>query len=87
MDENAQTDGVFLGRYVLVEYDNDSNLVKAYLKKADGAFYADPVYSTPIEGKAGLLYQNILDPLKFYIYNEEDKSWVLAGDNVYATNY
>jgi len=45
METNAQTDGVFIGRYVLVEY--DAPPISAYYNPNDGMFY-NTSYSGPL---------------------------------------
>lgn len=74
---NGKDDGVFLGRYVLVDYDDAP--IKAYGKKdGDGkviSFYNTPIYSngTKIEGKVGVVYEDLQiqenTVSKFYVWN------------------
>ena len=59
MDTNVDSDGVFIGRYVLVEYDIDSsnNYITAY---TDGTnFYTSPAFeeTTIIEPKNNIIVQ------------------------------
>lgn len=88
MDESCETDGVFLGRYVLVEYDNESNLVNGYFNPTDKLFYKDYNYKTPMTPNVELLYQDIADNTKFYIYDETAKIWIeIPADTSYSSNY
>lgn len=45
MDKNCSSDGVFIGRYVLVDYDEPP--IKAYRNPNDGYFYTSSDYSNP----------------------------------------
>ena len=40
MDANANNDGIFIGRYVLVEYQEDAAYPVVYIK--EGKFYSSP---------------------------------------------
>lgn len=55
MEESASTDGVYLGRYVLIEYDTDYSSFdykRAYLKENDITLYESiPLYSSSGAGK------------------------------------
>ena len=55
MEESASTDGVYLGRYVLIEYDTDYSSFdykRAYLKENDITLYESiPLYSSSGTGK------------------------------------
>lgn len=74
---NSKDDGVFLGRYVLVDYDDAP--IKAYGKKDSNgkiiSFYNTPIYSngTKIEGKVGVVYEDLQvqenTVSKFYVWN------------------
>ena len=63
MDEAVESDGIFLGRYVLVDYDDAP--VKAYGKKDDNGvvigFYNTPHFAqnTRIEPKVGFIYEDL----------------------------
>lgn len=70
LDANCDTDGVFLGRYVLVDYD-DQEVVKAYFfitdkNTGEGQFYSKPnprkddegkIIETPLTPRLGVIYQ------------------------------
>lgn len=74
---DGKDDGVFLGRYVLVDYDDAP--IKAYGKKDSSgkviSFYSTPIYSngTKIEGKVGVVYEDLQiqenTVSKFYVWN------------------
>ena len=71
MDKNANTDGVFLGRYVLVDYGEEP--IKGYYNDADGYFYNTAQFnvSTKITGKNGWIYQDLHNALSsdsFYLF-------------------
>ena len=55
MEEGASTDGIYLGRYVLIEYDTDYSSFdykRAYLKENDITLYESiPLYSSSGTGK------------------------------------
>ena len=103
MDDAANTDGVFMGRYVLVEYDETP--ISAYYNFDDSWFYNDPHFNrnTRIESpKDGALYQNIGKTtngesdlvLRFFRYSSSEKRFVpitidIKGniDSPYAANY
>lgn len=85
MDDAANTDGVFMGRYVLVEYDETP--ISAYYNFDDNWFYNDPHFNrnTRIESpKDGVLYQNIGKTtngesdlvLRFFRYSLSEKRFV-----------
>ena len=63
MDEAVESDGIFLGRYVLVDYDDAP--VKAYGKKDENGvvvgFYNTPHFAqnTRIEPKVGFIYEDL----------------------------
>ena len=72
MDGNANLDGVFLGRYVLVNYDEAP--IKAYYDKNNTKqFYSAPDFAPKslIIGREGAIYQDLHDAtekIKFYEY-------------------
>ena len=87
LDANCDTDGVFLGRYVLVDYD-DQEVIKAYF--IQGQFYNKPKpilegdkIDTPLTPRLGVIYQalNITSDtgdLMFYRWNK-DPTWFEKG--------
>lgn len=61
MDEMAQSDGVFIGRYVLIEYDEPP--ITGYFNGTD--FYTTPTFNsavieTRIEPREGVVYQDLM---------------------------
>lgn len=84
MDENANTDGVFLGRYVLVDYDEEP--IKAYYNPDKDRFYntANFSLSSMITPREGVIYQDIhnaMSPVSFYKWDESNKRHVLCNSN------
>lgn len=74
MDLNSNIDGVFLGRYVLVDYGEDP--IKGYYDPVSKKFYNTALYSptTLITGKEGMIYQDLHNALagnSFYSYSEK----------------
>ena len=75
METNTQTDGVFIGRYVLVEY--DAPPISAYYNPTDGLFYNTSNYGTPNLIKApkdGQIYLDISQdhsPNPFYMWKDD----------------
>lgn len=72
MDKNANVDGVFLGRYVLVNYDEEP--IKAYYNSQTDRFYntANFSLSSMITPREGVIYQdlhNATSPISFYEWN------------------
>ena len=59
MDDNADTDGVFLGRYVLVDYDEEP--IKAYYNPQTKQFYSSSSYSSQsqIVPRDHIVYQDL----------------------------
>ena len=55
MDANANNDGIFVGRYVLVEYDQDAAYPNIYIKTVDGEtqYFSSPGY----EAKTRIQYR------------------------------
>jgi hypothetical protein len=50
MDQNAENDGVFVGRFVLVEYDDNTYMRRLAFKNPEepqNKLYADPDYKLP----------------------------------------
>ena len=69
MDKNANVDGVFLGRYVLVNYDEEP--IKAYYNSSTDRFYntANFSLSSMITPREGVIYQDIhnaISQVSFY---------------------
>lgn len=73
MEDAMETDGVFLGRYILIQYDTPP--VQAYYNNNDGWMYNSPTfnYSTRLNNPTkGQLYQdigNMNSIYGFYYYN------------------
>ena len=91
MDTNVDSDGVFIGRYVLVEYDIDSsnNYITAY---TDGTnFYTSPAFeeTTIIEPKNNIIVQVVETDGKMALYRGIQGSWVKVtlADSEYVYNY
>lgn len=91
MDTNVDSDGVFIGRYVLVEYDIDSsnNYITAY---TDGTnFYTSPAFeeTTIIEPKNNIIVQVVETDGKMALYRGIQGSWVkvTSADSEYVYNY
>ena len=86
MEEACEEDGVFLGRYVLVEYDEST--VKGYY--SNGVFYKDAEKTQVMPGEEKVLYQNLLEVSGFYTYSVSSKKWnkITSGANsAYSYNY
>lgn len=86
MEEACEEDGVFLGRYVLVEYDEST--VKGYY--SNGVFYKDAEKTQVMPGEEKVLYQNLLEVSGFYTYSSSSKKWnkITSGANsAYSYNY
>lgn len=75
MDEKASSDGVFLGRYVLIDYDEAP--IKGYAKIENNIvkhFYKTPDFTgRPLEGQDGKIYEDLGNTVdgsgtKFYKY-------------------
>lgn len=84
MDKNADTDGVFLGRYVLIDYDDSP--IKGYAKKRDDGsvegFYntANFSVSSVINPRPDVIYQdlhNAMDALSFYKWDASQSKFIL----------
>lgn len=77
----SNNDGIFLGRYVLVEYDEAP--IKVYMNGGKG--YADAHYTHAVEGKFGFLYQDVITG---NFYEVKDGRWIVyTGTEPYAFNY
>ena len=79
MDSQADKDGVFLGRYVLVDYGEDP--IKGYFNPKDSLFYHTPSFTTgtAFYGKEGTIYQDINNALSaggFYRYDINQRIYV-----------
>lgn len=87
MDAAVATDGVFLGRYVLVEYDQSP--IRIYIKEVDGqkVAFTDSHYATEIKLntlKTEALYQDYVTGI---FYKWKDGQWVEDDKSPYVTNY
>ncbi len=92
MDVACASDGVFLGRYVLVEYEEDP--IRGYYNTTDHQFYTTPgfVASSKIDGREGVIYQNLGSSgiRIFYVYSAATQSYteVTSADaTVYTLSY
>ena len=92
MDNKANEDGVFLGRYVLVDYDEPP--IKAYAKKNnDGTiegFYntANFASGSKLTGKTDYIYEDLHEKdstnfSKFYKYSQGAFTPLKAGESTY----
>ena len=96
LDANCDTDGVFLGRYVLVDYD-DQEVIKAYFIITDedtgeGQFYNKPnpnlegdKADKSLEPRLGVIYQALnitadTGDLMFYKWNQTAKKYQVITD-------
>lgn len=95
MDESAQSDGVFLGRYVLIEYDG-THPIQGYYNPETKKFYNDPHFdpASVLAGEENALYQDIHQlnngRYNFYLYDAKTKVWNIievAAKEPYAANY
>lgn len=94
LQEAAENDGVFLGRYILIDYDE---------KPIEGYYYNNKFYTTDahipgseIPGNAGYLYKNLHTALNasgiiFYTFNPSTQSFDghnnVSSLTTYAQNY
>lgn len=92
MDRAAETDGVFLGRYVLIQY--DAVPIKAYYNKNDGWMYNSPTFTSATKintATEGQLYQDIANSNSvygFYIFKEGKFQGIKsAAESPYALNF
>lgn len=80
MDDAANGDGVFLGRYVLVEYDESP--ITAYYNPADQRFYNDAHFTPAMiigSPKSNVLYQDlgkINSYISFYTWDSTTQKFV-----------
>ena len=76
MDSECEQDGVFLGRYVLVEYDEDP--IRGYYNGHD--FFTTPAFvaSSVIARRTGVVYQNLAQTgiRAFFTYDEANDVYV-----------
>lgn len=84
MDLNSNLDGVFLGRYVLIDYGEDP--IKGYFNPENSLFYNTPTFTTGthIIGKDGMIYQdinNVLAANSFYKYDKAKQQYVPITTN------
>ncbi|MBE5925554.1 MAG: hypothetical protein E7270_00975 [Lachnospiraceae bacterium] len=84
MDKNADTDGVFLGRYVLIDYDGE--VIKAYYNPETDRFYntVNFAVSSMIVPHEGIIVQNLHDamsPQSFYQWSEVQKAYRKLDSN------
>ena len=91
MDRQVETDGVFLGRYVLIDYDDSP--VKAYYNKENDRFYntANFSLSSQITPRSDIIYQdlhNAMDALSFYKWDASQSRHVLIQSGTpYQENF
>lgn len=84
MDLNSNLDGVFLGRYVLIDYGEDP--IKGYFNPENSLFYNTPTFTTGthIIGKDGMIYQdinNVLAANSFYKYDKAKQQYLPITTN------
>jgi hypothetical protein len=98
MDNGANLDGVFLGRYVAIDYGEMP--IVGYYNAVDGKFYTvrdNQTADTRIDGKQNVLYQDLTrDNTVFYYYDQSSNSYKIANEqslahlqlnSAYVTNY
>ena len=91
MDDEADRDGVFLGRYVLIDYDEEP--IKAYYDKNTDAFYSTANFSissklTPRENTVYQDLHNVYDKTGFYKYNKDTGSYYeISSNSPYAERF
>ena len=103
MEKATQIDGVFLGRYILVDYDEAP--IQGWMNPADNWFYADSHYNTSSKitnPVPNVLYENLnasmVEVQRFYYYDatqnifeevtvNETTDGILISDSPYATSY
>ena len=87
MDRNCNSDDVFLGRYVLVEYDNPP--VKVYARQESGRviLYVDSHYTNKVTVTKNALYQDIISGT-FFRWDNDKGIWTSEGvSEPYKHNY
>jgi len=90
MDSNANNDGVFLGRYVLVDYGEDP--IKGYYDPNTEAFYNTALFSVSsrIEGRENAIYQDLHNSLaanSFYKYTNKDGFQPISTNSAYQERF
>lgn len=90
MDLNANLDGVFLGRYVLVDYGEDP--IKGYYNAETQAFYNTALFSASsiITGRHNAIYQDLHNALaanSFYKYTREDGFQPISTNSAYQERF
>ena len=89
MDENVNTDPVFLGRYVLVEYDDPP--IKGYY--SNGQFFSDSTLRVPIASpKPNQMYQDVSGSGSNIFYEYKNSTFTLitsfdTSTSAFAYNY
>lgn len=68
MEQKCETDGVFLGRYVLIEYDGQA--IQVYFNQNNHQIYLDARYTNALTPIEDALYQDVLTGV-FYVYKNE----------------
>lgn len=90
MDLNANLDGVFLGRYVLVDYGEDP--IKGYYDPDTEAFYNTALFSvsSKIQGRENAIYQDLHNSLaanSFYKYTKKDGFQPISTNSAYQERF
>ena len=90
MDEVAETDGVFLGRYVLIDYDEEP--IKAYYDANTKAFYSTANFhpNSAIQGRDNVIYQdlhNSYDESSFYKWKAGQGFYPITSNSPYADRF
>ena len=90
MDENADLDGVFLGRYVLVDYDEEP--IKAYYDAKTKAFYNTTNFhpNSAISGRVDTVYQdlhNAYESSSFYKWSKDTGFYPITSNSPYAERF
>lgn len=91
MDAGVNSDGVFIGRYVLVEYDEPP--ISAYYNTRDNNFYSSSDFTLPqtmLTPKTGCVYQDLLHSSGYAIFYYYDGTKYVPANNElspYAVSY
>ena len=88
MDLNANIDGVFLGRYVLIDYGEDP--IKGYYY--EGKFYNTALHAdhSAITGRENAIYQDLHNSLaanSFYRYTKKDGFQPISTNSAYQERF
>lgn len=86
MDNQAESDAVFIGRYVLVEYDDPP--ITGY--KYENAFYSDEQHTKVIQPVVGRIYQDLHQvntTSSFYVYDGTGSYTAAGSSTTFTENY